>query len=47
MNCGLVVHTECCKNNCGADNTVDEYEEDKTDEEEEELDTASTKTLLD
>ena len=48
MNCGLVVQTECCKNNCSkieeTDDDMDEYEEETVDEEE--IDKASVKTCL-
>ena len=51
MNCHLIVHTECCKNNCSKEQTddddvqmTDEYEEGSADEEE--LDKASVKTCF-
>ena len=51
MNCHLIVHTECCTNNCSKEQTddddvqmMDEYEEGPADEEE--LDKASVKTCL-
>ena len=49
MNCHLIVHTECCKNNCSKEETddvqmMDEYEEGSADEEE--LDKASVKTFF-
>ena len=51
MNCHLIVHTECCKNNCSKaeekNTSVDEYEAGSSDEEsEEEIDTLSTKTMM-
>ena len=47
MNCGIVVQTECCKNNCQTgekSDDMDEYEEEQTDEED--IDSLSTKTLV-
>ena len=47
MNCGIVVQTECCKNNCQTKekhDDMDEYEEEQTDEED--IDSLSTKTLV-
>ena len=47
MNCELVVKTECCKNNCQTEekhDDINEYEEETDDEEE--IDSLSTKTLV-
>ena len=47
MNCGIVVQTECCKNNCQTEekhDDMDEYEEEQTDEED--TGSLSTKTLV-
>ena len=47
MNCGIVVHTERCKNNCQTEEKhedTDEYEEEQTDEED--IDSLSTKTMI-
>ena len=47
MNCGLVVRTECCKNNCQTEekhDDIDEYEEETDDEEE--IDKASVQTCV-
>ena len=55
MNCVLVVNTSCCTNNClkaeDKDSTVEEYEagssDDEMEEEDEDMENVSTKTLLD
>ena len=47
MNCGIVVQTECCKNNCQTEekhNDMDECEEEQTDEED--IDSLSTKPTM-
>ena len=43
MNCHLIVHTECCKNNCQTLDDMDEYEDETNDEEE--IETCSEKTF--
>ena len=47
MNCGIVVQTECCKNNCQTEekhDDMDEYEEEQTDEED--IASLSAKTII-
>ena len=53
MNCGVVIHTECCKSNCSQakekDSSLDEYEagsSESDEEEEEEIAKASVQTCV-
>ena len=54
MNCGVVIHTECCKSNClkayEKDSSIEEYEvgssDDEKEEDKEEIDKASVQTCV-